>query len=162
MKRGSTIFLRLAVLAIGAGIGAICIFALPAMWLAVGGDKEYGDIAHAFYGILTALYVAAVPFFYALYQALKLLSYIDKNKAFSKLSVQALKRIAWSGVVIAVVFAAMEPFLYIWAQHDDAPGIILFGAIIAGASLTISVFAAVLQRLLHEAIAIKSENDLTV
>lgn len=162
MKRGSTIFLRLAVLAIGAVVLALCVFALPAIWIAVGGDEEYGDIAYAFYGILTALYVAAVPFFYALYQALKLLRYIDKNEAFSRLSVEALERIAWCGVVIAVVFVAMEPFLFTWAEHDDAPGIILFGAIIAGASLTISVFAAVLQRLLHDAIAIKKENDLTV
>jgi hypothetical protein len=162
MKRGSTIFLRLSVLALGAVVLALCVFALPKMWISVGDDAEYKDIAYAFRLILVALYAAAVPFFYALYQALNLLNYIDRNKAFSKLSVGALKRIAWCGVVIAIVFAASEPFLYVWAEHDDAPGIILFGMILAGASLTISVFAAVLQRLLKNAINIKSENDLTV
>ncbi|MDG0933775.1 DUF2975 domain-containing protein, partial [Bacillus paranthracis] len=38
----------------------------------------------------------------------------------------------------------------------------LVGLIIVFASLVISVFAAILQRLLQEAIHIKSENDLTV
>lgn len=161
-KKGSTFFLRAAVLAIGTIVLALCIFALPVMWREVGNDAEYKDISYAFRFILAALYLAAIPFFYAVYQALNLLKYIDKNKAFSKLSVGALKRIAWCGVAIAVVFAASEPFLFVWAQHDDAPGIILFGMIVAGASLTISVFAAVLQRLLQNAIAIKKENDLTV
>ena len=41
------------------------------------------------------MYVAAIPFFVALYQAFKLLSYIDKNQAFSELSVKALKKIKY-------------------------------------------------------------------
>lgn len=162
MKKGSTFFLRGAVLAIGAVVLALCIFALPTMWMAVGSDVEYSDIAHAFYGILSAMYLAAIPFFYALYQSLKLLSYIDKNKAFSMLSVRALKRISYSAVAISVIFLASEPFFYIWAQHDDAPGLITMCLMVVGASLVIAVFAAVLQRLLNEAIKIKSENDLTV
>lgn len=48
------------------------------------------------------------------------------------------------------------------AERDDAPGIIVIGLIIIFASMVIAVFAAVLQKLLKEAIAIKSENDLTV
>lgn len=42
------------------------------------------------------------------------------------------------------------------------PPIGLVGLIIVFASLVIAVFAAILQRLLQEAINIKSENDLTV
>ena len=48
------------------------------------------------------------------------------------------------------------------AEIDDAPGIIVIGLVIIFASMVIAVFAAVLQRLLQEAIDIKSENDLTV
>ncbi|MDM5326781.1 helix-turn-helix domain-containing protein [Neobacillus sp. CF12] len=39
------------------------------------------------------MYVSAIPFYFALYQAFTLLSYIDKNKAFSEISVKALKKI---------------------------------------------------------------------
>ena len=48
------------------------------------------------------------------------------------------------------------------AEVDDAPGLILVGMVLIFASMVIAVFAAVLQRLLQEAIDIKSENDLTV
>ena len=52
-------------------------------------------------------------------------------------------------------------FSILW-QRDDAPGIIIIGMIMIFASMVIAVFAAVLQRLLKDAIDIKSENDLTV
>ncbi len=54
------------------------------------------------------------------------------------------------------------PLFYLVAERDDAPGIIIIGMIIIFASMVIAVFAAVLQRLLKDAIDIKSENDLTV
>lgn len=54
------------------------------------------------------------------------------------------------------------PFVYNVAELDDAPGLIIIGMVPIFASMVIAVFAAVLQRLLEEAIHIKSENDLTV
>lgn len=54
------------------------------------------------------------------------------------------------------------PVFYLMAEIDDAPGIIVIGLIIIFASMVIAVFVAVLQKLLKEAIDIKSENDLTV
>ena len=54
------------------------------------------------------------------------------------------------------------PLFYLIAEKDDAPGIILIGMALIFASMVIAVFAAVLQKLLKEAIDIKSENDLTV
>jgi hypothetical protein len=43
------------------------------------------------------------------------------------------------------------PFFYIFAELDDAPGVILIGMLFIFASMVIAVFAAVLQRLLQEA-----------
>ncbi len=48
------------------------------------------------------------------------------------------------------------------AARVDPPSFIPIGLVIIFASMVIAVFAAVLQRLLQEAINIKSENDLTV
>jgi hypothetical protein len=48
------------------------------------------------------------------------------------------------------------------ANKDDAPGVLALALVIIIASAAVSVFAAVLQRLLQNAIAIKTENDLTV
>jgi hypothetical protein len=154
VNRGSTIFLRLAVFAIGLIILAICVFGLPAGIV----DDHIGP----YRPILGGLYLPAIPFFFALYQTLRLLNYIDQNKAFSDMSVRALQLIKYCGLVIAGVFTVGAPYVYHVAQWDDAPGVFAICLVIIAASFCISVFAAVLQRLLHDAIALKSEVDLTV
>jgi hypothetical protein len=112
--------------------------------------------------IVIGLYITAVPFFVALWQTFKLLSYIDKNTAFSELSVQALKNIKYCATSVSAVYVLFVPLLFPIADADDAPGLIIFGMIIACAPISVAFFAAVLQKLLASAIEIKSENDLTV
>lgn len=161
-KYGSTTILRLAIFAIGVAVLALCVFGLPAMWNAVPNDYEYADIAKALRSIIFVMYASAIPFFYALWQTMLLLNYIDKNTAFSKLSVKALRHIMYCALSVSILYAASLPFFYVWAQHDDAPGLIVIGMIISGAAFTTAVFSAVLQKLLLSAIAMKTENDLTV
>jgi hypothetical protein len=108
------------------------------------------------------MYATAVPFFVAIYQTLKLLGYIDKNKAFSEASVKALRLIRNCGAIISLMYALGLPYIYYAADRDDAPGVMLIGLLFTGAPLVVSVFAAVLQKLLQNAIEIKAENDLTV
>ena len=160
MKRGSTLFLKIAVILIGIPVLALCIFLVPE--IANFAAELYPDIAYIKYLVFIDLYASAIPFYFALYQAFKLLSYIDKNKAFSELSVKALKNIKYCAITISILYVAGMPLFYLMAEIDDAPGIIVIGLVIIFASMVIAVFAAVLQRLLQEAIDIKSENDLTV
>lgn len=120
------------------------------------------EYAHLLYPGVAIMYVSAIPFFIALYQAFKLLTYIDKNKAFSEISVNVLKKIKYCATTISVLYVIMLPFVFLVADKDDAPGLIIFGTVPIFASMVIAVFAAVLQKLLKEAIDIKSENDLTV
>lgn len=145
---------------IGIPILALCIFLVPKV--ANYSAELFPNIAYIKYLVFIYLYVTAIPFYFALYQAFKLLSYIDKNKAFSGLSVRALKNIKYCAVTISIFYAAGMPVFYLMAEIDDAPGIIVIGLVIIFASMVIAVFAAVLQKLLKEAIDIKSENDLTV
>ena len=121
----------------------------------------YPDIAYMKSLVLILLYGAAVPFYFALYQAFKLLRYIDENTAFSELSVKALKNIKCCAITISSLYVLGLPLFRFIAKKVDPP-IGLMGLIIIFASLVIAVFAAILQRLLQEAINIKSENDLTV
>lgn len=112
--------------------------------------------------MIVALYVAAIPFLIALWQAMKLLRYIDQNKAFSALSVNALRVIKYCAIVMLVLGWVCEFLLFPIAQADDAPGLVLIGAVIASAPLAVAVFAAVLQKLLRNAIALQAEQELTV
>lgn len=99
---------------------------------------------------------------FAFYQAIKLLTYIDKNKAFSELSVKALKNIKYCANTISAIYVVIVPFLYPIADADDTPGLVAFPLIIIFGAMVIEVFAAVLQRLLYDAIEMKSEDELTI
>ncbi len=161
MKKGSTIFLRLVVVVLGLGGLALCIFAVPSISKGVG--AEFPSLAYWRYPILIGLYAAAIPFFLVLSEVFKLLNYIDTNKAFSNLSVTALKRIKFLAITEAVLFAGFMPLAFLVAQIDDAPGLILiFGSIFVGTPIVITVFAALLEKLLRNAIDMKAENDLMV
>ncbi|WP_152393156.1 DUF2975 domain-containing protein [Paenibacillus guangzhouensis] len=159
MKR-ETLFLKIAVFLIGIPILALCIFGIPS--IAKEAAEHYLEAAYLQYPMLIGVYITAVAFFMALYQAWKLLSYIDKNNAFSELSVKALTNIIYCAITISIFYVAAMPIFYLVAEKDDAPGIIVIGIVIIFASLVIAVFAAVLQKLLKNAIDIKSENDLTI
>ncbi|WP_338471661.1 DUF2975 domain-containing protein [Niallia sp. XMNu-256] len=163
MKNGSTLFLKLALFVIGIPVLVLCIFLLPQLANTAFREAANGaSLGYMVLGILVIMYVSAIPFYIALYQAFKLLSYIDKNEAFSQVSVTALKKIKNCAISISSLYLVIIPFVFIIAQWDDAPGLVLIGLVVIGASLVIAVFAAVLQRLLQQAIDIKNENDLTV
>lgn len=158
-KQGSTLFLRVVVFLMGLAVLALAIYALPR----IGGDLMGYYPPYITLLVMVGMYGAALPFFFALYQTLKLLGLIDRNTAFSEGSVNALRQIRNCGVAISLIYAALIPLLLIIAdQEDTIPGIPALGLIIAFASAVIAVFAAVLERLLTSAIQIKTENDLTI
>lgn len=159
MKQGTTLFLKMAVILMGMPILALCIFLVPKIAFIVA---DFLEVDYLKYLVFIVFYGAAIPFYFALYQAFKLLTYIDKNKAFSELSVEALKKIKYSAITISSLHVLGLPLFFLVADKDDAPGLIFVGMVVPFASIVIAVFAAVLQRLLQEAIHIKSENDLTV
>ncbi|MFH5183732.1 DUF2975 domain-containing protein [Paenibacillus sp. TAB 01] len=160
MKRGTTLFLKAADILIGIPVLALCIFLVPKIGNFAG--ELYPDIAYMKTLVLIDMYAAAIPFYFALYQAFKLLSYIDKNQAFSELSVKALNNIKYCALTIGTLYLLGMPLYYLMGKKIDPPSFMPMGSVIIFASMVIAVFAAVLQRLLQEAIQLKSENDLTV
>ncbi|MCT2535336.1 DUF2975 domain-containing protein [Aquibacillus koreensis] len=163
MNRGSTLFLKISIFVIGIPVLGLCLFLLPQIAMEAFEQAQKGaGLAYVVFGILIIMYGSAIPFYIALYQGLLLLSYIDKNQAFSSLSVNALRKIKNSAKLIFGMYVVALPFIFVIAEWDDAPGLVLIGMVIAGSSLIVAVFVAVLQRLLQQAIHIKSENDLTV
>jgi hypothetical protein len=154
------LFLKLAVVLMGFPVLALCIFLVPE--LANIAAKLLPEFDLIKYLVTIVFDASAIPFFFALYQAFKLLLYIDKNKAFSQLSVYSLWKIKFSAITISTLHVLVLPLFYLFAERDDAPGVIFVGLVVPFASMMIAVFAAVLQKLLKNAIEIKSENDLTI
>ncbi|MFI2130316.1 DUF2975 domain-containing protein [Lysinibacillus fusiformis] len=159
VKRGSTIFLKVIIFLAGIAILALCIFLVP--HIANFASSLYPNFSPMTSLVFIVMYGAAMPFFFALYQAIKLLKYIDEDTTFSELSVKSLKNIKCCAIIISGLYALGMPIFHFIARKVDPPiGIVVL--IIIFASLMIAVFASILQRLLQEAIHIKSENDWTV
>jgi hypothetical protein len=160
MGKVKTLFLKIAVILLGVPVLALCIFLVPKI-----ADLS-AELLPEFVFIKVLVYIvfagSAIPFYFALYQAFKLLRYIDENKAFSDLSVKALKKIKYCAITISILHLLALPLFYLFAEADDAPGVVFVGLVVPFASMVIGVFDAVLQKLLQDAIVIKSENDLTV
>lgn len=152
MKHGSTLFLKIAVFIIGVPVLALCIFWLPG--IAARDAAAHPETAYLQYPFLIGAYITVTPFFVVLYQALKLLSYIDRNKAFSELSVRALKYIKYCAITISalIVVGIMSGVILFAGKGEDITGFISLGLMLTFASMVIAVFAAVLQRLLKDAI----------
>lgn len=155
----STLFLKGIVCLIGIVVLAVCIFVTPRV--ASGDAVAHPESAYLQYPFLICVYILAVVFFMALYQVFKLLTYIDKSKAFSELSVKALKYIKYCAITITCFITLGILFVMFFIEGDRA-GIMMVGLIGAFVSSVIASFVAVLQKLLQEAIDKKSENDLTV
>ena len=120
MKR-KTLFLRLAVIILGLPIVGFLAFLTYDL---ITVPKKDGF--SLFIPMALVLYVSAIPYFFALFQTMKLLGQIDRNEAFSIRSVNALKNIKRCAIVISGLFIVDLPFLYRIADLDDAPGVLLF------------------------------------
>ena len=160
MIKGSTIFLRLALIGLGALVSIIVgavLWTIYSNW-----NPELSGIDYVRWPTMLALTIAATAFYVACVQAWRLLGYADKNKPFSKDSVKALKRIQYAAFVVGGMLLVLMPWVYWAAQQDDAPGLVIIGTAFAMTPIVVGVFAGVLRRLIQNALDLKSENDLTV
>lgn len=158
--RRETMILKIAVIMLGIPVAALSVLLLP--WIARDAAQSSIRMAYVIYGILILMYISVVPFFAALYQGFRLLGYIDSNKAFSELSLKSIQKIRSCAAAISIIYLFAMPLFYIVAEIDDAPGVILVGMIFVFAQLTVAVFAAILKKLLKNAIDLKNDNELTI
>lgn len=158
MKRGTLLFLKASIFIIGIIILALCLFWLPAMARTAAEIEPV--LAYLKFPVLFGMYVTAVPFFIALYQAYKLVNFIERREAFSVLAVHSLGWI--KTCAIAIILLYVIGLFFLGSQSALHPGIALMGLVIIFATVVISLFTAVLQELLRSVLDIKTENDLTV
>lgn len=159
MKRISTIFLQAVIVLIGIVALAILIRFPLTEGRAANLDlvSIYSD-PFILYG-----YAASIAFFVALYKAFKLLGYIGQNKVFSSDSVGTLKSIKYCAIVLSVLIATAG--LYIKISHnkeDDPAGFLAICIVTTFVSIVVATAAAIFEKILQNAIDMKSENDLTI
>ena len=159
MNRGASLFLRAVLVLIG--IGALALL----LWEPhLEGRNAHATLFQIYFKdpFLAFVYFASIPFFVGLYQAFKVLGYAGQNKVFSPAAVKALQTIKYCALAI-IGFVAVEEF-FIMLNHgsDDPAGGVFMGVLITFGSIVIATAAAMFERILQNAVDLKSENDLTV
>jgi hypothetical protein len=158
MKRSSPLFLQVVVVLIG--IGALTLM----LWEPhIEGRNAHATLVEIYFKdpFLAYAYIASIPFFVALYQAFKVLGYAGQNKVFSQAAVKALRTIKYCAIAIIGFVAVGEIFIML-GNSDDRAGGVFMGILITFGSIVIATAAAMFERILQNAVDIKSENELTV
>lgn len=158
MKRSSTIFLQVVIVLIG--IGALAIL----LWEPhLEGRNAHATPFEVYFKdpFLAYAYIASIAFFTALYQAFKVLGYARQNKVFSQAAVKSLRTI--KHCASAMIGSVVGGFIFIMLNDsDDRAGGVFMSILITFGSIVVATAAAVFERILQNAVDIKSENDLTV
>ncbi|MEZ4809257.1 MAG: DUF2975 domain-containing protein [Allomuricauda sp.] len=159
MKRISILFLQAVVVL----IGIVALFIMIRFPLTEGRAVNldlfsiYAD-PFILYG-----YASSIAFFVALYKAFRLLGYIAQDKLFSLNAVRALRSIKNSAIILSILIAMAG--LYIKLFHDkadDPAGFLAMCIVTTFISIAVAAAVAVLEKILQNAVDMKSENDLTI
>ena len=112
---------------------------------------------------LAYVYVASIPFFVAgMYQGFRVLGFAGRNKVFSQEAVRALRTIKYCAMaVVGFVVRAQLSSSWFTAQTTAQGGVFMCILVTFG-SVVIATAAATFERILQNAVDMKSENDLTV
>lgn len=158
MKKGSTLFLKFV----------ICLIAIGALiWLIwfpqLEGRAANLDLISIYKDpLIIYTFIGSIPFFVGLYQGFKLLGYIDSNQVFSQASVNAVENIKYCAIAFSGFIVLGIVYIRLFVRGDDPAGVTGLAIVTIFASIVMATIAAVFQRLLQNALDIKSENDLTV
>lgn len=157
-KRGSTTFLKVIIFLIGIAVLALCIFWLPV--IAIREPKAHPGV-YSLYPLLGYAYGCCIAFSIALYQAFKLLTYIERNNAFSELSLKSLKIIKKCGLTIIffIVLGIVTLKVIAKVTGDDPAGPISLSLIGILATSIITAIVDALQKPLKNILELKPEND---
>jgi hypothetical protein len=161
MKRSSTIFLQIVIVLLGVAALALLLWEPQVE----GVNKNATNFEIYFQDPFLALvYAGSIPFFIALYQAFRALGYVGRNEVFSPEVVKALRIIKYCALAI-IAFVVVEEIVILLMNNRDSdnPGAPIFlGILIVFPSIVVAIVAAMFERILQNAVDLKSESDLTV
>ena len=158
MKKGSITFLQVVIVLVG--IGALAFL--------LGEPHVEGRNAHATLfqiyfkdPFLAYAYVASIPFFMGLYHGFKVLGLVRQNRTFSQDTVHSLRTIKHCAMAI-IGFVVLSIGFMAFEDGEDRPPGVFMRVLVAFPSIVVATAMAIIERVLQNAVEIKSENDLTV
>ena len=158
MKYGATVFLRGVLLLIG--LGALAFLLVEPHF---EGRNAHATLFEIYFKdpFLAYIYLASIAFFTGLYHAFKVLSFAGRNQEFSPPAVRSVRTIKYCAITL-IAFVIGAEIIIMLNESDDRAGGVAMGVFIFVASIVVASAMTVLERVLQNAVDLKSENDLTV
>ena len=145
MKRASTVFLQIVIVALGVVIVAALLYGPT-----VEGVNANATSAFEIYfddPFLAYIYFSFIAVFVGLYQAFKLLGYIGRDEGYSQGALQAFLTIKYCALLFAgLIFAAVVYIFVAVRGTDDIAGGVAMGLFMILVSLVIATTAAIFER----------------
>lgn len=159
MKRSSTILLQVVIVLIGVTTLAFMLWEPQ-----IEGRNASATLYEVYFRdpFLACAYIASIPFFIAIYQAVKVLGFVRQNKTFSRATVKAVRTIKYCARSLVGFVVAAEAYLFIVRPGDDIAGGVFMGLLLIFVFGVSAIVSAMFEKTLQNAVDIKSENDLTV
>jgi hypothetical protein len=159
MKRISITFLQATIVLI-AIVALVIMIRLP---LTEGRAKNLNLFSIYSDPFILYGYASSIAFFIGLYKVFKLLGYIGQNRVFSSNAVGALKSIKYCAIVLSILIVIAGLYIRIYHNKDDDPaGFLAICIVTTFVSIVVATAAAIFEKILQNAIDMKSENDLTI
>ena len=157
MKKSSTIFLQVVLVLIGIAALAFMIWEPH-----VEGVNAHATVFQMYFNsFVVYAFIGSTPFFAALYHAFKVLGYIRQNKTFSQATVNSLRIIKYCALAL-IGFVVVSVIFMFGGEREDRPAGLFMRLLVTFPSIIVASAAAISERILQNAVDIKSENDLTV
>ena len=143
MKSSSALFLQVAVVLIGIGTLALLLWEPH-----IEGRNAHATTFEIYFKdpFLAYVYVGSTPFFVALYRAFGLFGHVRQNKAFSQVTVDALRAIKHCAIAIIGFVGVGVIFIIMFGDKDDRPAGVFMSFLFTFAASVIATAAAMSAR----------------
>ncbi len=153
MKGVYTLFLKVTILLI-----AVVVLAGLLLFPPTEGRAAHLDLISIYANpFIIYIYIGSIPFFVSLYQAFKLLNFIDANKAFSQGAIDTLKIMKFASFILIGFIMLALFYIRFFVHGDDPAGPTVVGFFVSFAVAVIATAAAVIQRQLQNVVDLKRE-----
>jgi len=159
MKKISILFLQTVLLLIG-----IVALSIMIRFPMTEGRAKNLDLFSIYYDpFILYGYASSIAFFIGLYKAFKLLGYIRQNKLFSLNSVKILRDIKYCAIILSILIVIAGLYIKIFHNKEDDPtGFLVMCFVTTLIAIAIATAVSVLEKILQNAVDMKTENDLTI
>lgn len=159
MKRISIIFLQTIIVL----ISIVVLYIMIRLPLSEGRAQNLDLISIYLDPFIIYGYISSIVFFVALFKAFRLLGFIGQNKLFTLNSVRTLRSIKYCAIIFSILIAMAGLYIKIFhSKNDDPAGFLALCIAVIFISVAVAAAVTKLEKVLQNAIDMRTENEFTI